>query len=78
MSFVGETTALNIKTSIGKTFRIFITEQVGGYWIATILYAANSVISAQNELANSREEAYRKASEWTRNNIDAKADIDSL
>ncbi|WP_139306088.1 MULTISPECIES: hypothetical protein [Methylomonas] len=78
MSFVGETTALNIKTSVGKTFRIFITEQVGGYWVATILYAANGVISAQNELANSREEVYRKAVEWTLENIDANADIDSL
>jgi hypothetical protein len=78
MSFVGETTALNIKTSTGKTFRIFITEQFGGYWIATILYATNGLINVQNEIANSREEAYRKAAEWTLNNIDAKANIDSI
>ena len=78
MSFVGGTTALNIKTSVGKTFRIFITEQVGSYWVATILYADNGVIRAKNELANSREEAYRKAVEWTLNNIDAKASIDPL
>ena len=78
MSFVGETTVLNIKTSVGKTFRIFITEQVGGFWVATILYEANGVISTQNELENTREDAHRKAVKWTLNNIDAKADIDSL
>lgn len=78
MSFVGETTTLNIKTSVGKTFRIFITEQLGGYWVATILHTTNGAINTQNELANSRDEAYRKAVEWTFNNIDAKADIDSL
>jgi len=78
MSFVGETTTLNIKTSVGKIFRIFITEQLDGYWVATILYATNGAIETHNELANSCNEVYRKSVEWTLNNIDAKADIDSL
>lgn len=78
MSFIGETTARNINTSAGKIFRVFVTEQFGGLWVATILYADNGKISTHNETADSRVEVYGQALRWTLNNIDSKAIFDPL
>lgn len=79
MSFVGLTKALNIRTSQGKTFRLFITEQVGGLWIATVLYADNSgKIDTHNQSAFSENQAYLDSVQWILNNIDSNASIDPL
>lgn len=78
MSFIGNTEERLIKTSSGKTFKILITEQYGGYWVATVLFAKNGVVDTENLTDINRIEAYRKATEWVVNNIDDKANIDSL
>ena len=77
MSFIGRTEERNISTN-GKTYKIFITEQVGGYWVATVLYADNGTVKAHNELANTKTDAYNQASTFVLNNIDVNATIDRL
>jgi len=78
MSFIGKTEERLIKTSTGKIFKIFITEQEGGYWVATVFYTENGVVDAKHFPDPDRSEAYRLAIEWTLNNIDDKAIIDPL
>ena len=78
MSFIGKTEERLIKTNAGKTFKIFITEQEGGYWVATVFYAKNGVVDAKHISETGRDEAYRKATEWALNNIDSQAVIDPL
>lgn len=78
MSFIGESIELKIKTSAGRLFKIFLTEQVGGYWAATVLYTENGVVKAQHLTNVDKIEAYRLACEWVINNIDHNAVIDSL
>ena len=78
MAFVGPTTEKKITTATGKTFKMFLTEQVGGYWVATVLYAASGKISTHNEIGSSKADAYKKASAWTLNNIDRQATIEAL
>ena len=78
MSFIGKTVERLIKTTDGKTFKIFITEQQGGFWVATVLYAKEGVVDANNFADTKREEAYRLALEWVLNNIDDKAIVDPL
>jgi len=78
MAFIGDTIEKKITVTGGKTFKIFLTEQVGGYWVATILYAAAGVVSTHNELGSSKEDAFTKATSWTLNNIDKNATIETL
>ena len=78
MSFIGKTEERLIKTTDKRTFKLFITEQQGGVWITTVLYAKDGVIDAKNFVDTKREEAYRLASEWVLNNIDDKAIIEIL
>ncbi|MFW9709582.1 hypothetical protein V3H24_14110 [Vibrio parahaemolyticus] len=78
MSFIGKTTEIKITTALGKTFKIFLTEQVGNYWVATILYAHNGNVTTHNEVANNREDAYMNAVTFVLNNIDKNAEIESL
>jgi hypothetical protein len=79
MSFIGPTKSLNICTSQGKTFRLFITEQLGGLWIATTLFAhSNGMIDTNVQSAFSESDVYLKATEWVLNNIDSAAQIDPL
>jgi hypothetical protein len=78
MSFIGQSTELKIKTSTNKTFKIFLTEQVGGYWVATVLYAENGTIKVHHETNTDKTETYRLACEWVMNNIDENATIDTL
>ncbi|MCQ6261289.1 hypothetical protein MLD55_05030 [Alcanivorax sp. MM125-6] len=78
MSFIGNTEERLIKTTKGMTYKIFITEQVGGFWASSVFYARNGVLDAKHFSDKDRDEAYRQAVEWTINNIDDKAVIDSL
>jgi len=78
VSFIGKTEERLIKTSTGKTFKILITEQEGGYWVATVLYARNGMVDAEHFSDTNRSEAYRKAAEWALNSIDDKATINPL
>jgi hypothetical protein len=78
MSFIGPTEERLIKTTEGKTFKIFITQQDGGYWIATVFHAKDGVVDTHNIADSDKAEAFRKASEWTLNNIDDKATIETL
>ncbi|WP_146093164.1 MULTISPECIES: hypothetical protein [unclassified Xanthomonas] len=78
MAFVGQTEERKISTTNGKTYKIFLTEQVGGHWVATILYANSGVVTTHNEIAPSKAGAYKKASEWTLANIDWNASVESL
>ena len=76
MSFIGETTVLPIKTPQGKEFRMFLTEQEGGYWVATVLYASpDHLVTTEVKTATEMMEAWRKAAEWCHNNIDANVEI---
>ena len=78
MSFIGKTEERLIKTTKGMTYKIFITEQVGGFWSASVFYAKNGVLDAKHFSDKDRAEAYRQAAEWAINNIDDKAVIDPL
>jgi hypothetical protein len=78
MSFVGRTTEREIHAAKGKTFKIFLTEQVGGFWVATVLYANDGLVTTHVETAATKVDAYRKASAWTLSDIDPKASIDPL
>lgn len=78
MSFIGKTEERLIKTTTGKTFKIFLTQQEGGYWVATVFYAKDGVVDASHFSETDKVEAYKKAVEWVLNNIDDKAVIDSL
>jgi hypothetical protein len=61
-----------------KHSRLLITKQQGGVWVATVLYAKNSVIDAKNFVNSEQGEAYMAAEEWVINNIDDNAIIDPL
>jgi len=78
MSFIGKTEERLITTTDKKIFKIFITEQQGGFWIATVLYTKDGVVDTKNFANIDREETYRLAVEWVLNNIDDKATIESL
>ena len=78
MSFIGSTEEKIIKTSNGKIFKLFMTEQMGGYWVATVLYVKDHVVSTKSIVETDKTESYRKACEWVLNNIDDKADISLL
>lgn len=73
MSYIGPTTEFEIATSDRKTFKIFLTQQVGGYWVATILYAKSSLVVTHNEIAATKKAAYEQAVTWTIGNIDKDA-----
>lgn len=77
MSFIGDTEERKILTN-GKTYKIFITEQEGGFWVATILYANNGKVTTHNEVGNNRADVYKKACDWVLNNIDNNAKIEPL
>lgn len=77
MSFIGKTEERKITTN-GKTYKIFITEQVGGYWVATVLYATSGTVTTHNELANNKNDAYSQASTFVTKNIDKNAVIEPL
>lgn len=78
MSFIGESIELKIHTSTNKLFKIFLTEQVGGYWVATVLYAENAQIKVHHVNNTNKVEAYRLACEWVLNNIDSKSVIQPI
>lgn len=77
MSFIGVTEERRISTH-GKRYKIFITEQVGGFWVATVLYADNGTVKTHNEIANTKVDAYNQAVAFVRKNIDKNSDIESL
>ncbi|OGT72270.1 MAG: hypothetical protein A3H44_10490 [Gammaproteobacteria bacterium RIFCSPLOWO2_02_FULL_57_10] len=77
MSFIGKTEERKITTK-GNTYKIFITQQTGGYWVATVLYSKVGTITAQNEVASTREDAYCKAATFALNKIDENATIEPL
>ena len=78
MSFIGPTTTLNIKTSSNKYFKIFITEQVGGFWVATLLYSKDEKIHTRHFSGKTKVESYEKTSKWVLNALDNFAMIDRL
>jgi hypothetical protein len=49
LPFVGPTEERNIKTSDDKTFKLFMTEQEGGYWVASVLYAKDGSVDGHHE-----------------------------
>ncbi len=77
MSFVGDTVERKITTQ-GKTYKIFVTEQVGGDWVATILYADDGKVTTNNEFGKQLQEAYDNACYFVRKNIDPHAQIEDL
>jgi len=78
MSFVGKTEEKLIKTTQGKTYKLFLLEQENGYWLALVLYAINGTVSTHKEVDVDKSEAYRRACEFALNNIDPQAAIDPL
>ncbi len=77
MAFIGKTAERKITTN-GKTYKIFLTEQIDGCWVATSLYADGGVISTHNEIGQDKADAYKKACDWVFNNIDGNAQIEAL
>lgn len=77
MSFIGVTEERKIST-LNRTFKIFITEQVGGFWVSTVLYTANGVAVTHDEVANSKADAYKQAVTFILNSIDKNAIIEPL
>lgn len=78
MSFIGRTEEKEIKTTKGKVFKIFITQQEDRAWIATVLFAKDGVVYTRHAPGTDKAEAYRKASEWVLNHIDSHAVIEAL
>lgn len=78
MSYIGPTTEFEIATSDRKTFKIFLTQQVGSYWVATILYAKNGQVATHNVLGSTKKDAYEQAVAWTIGNIDKDAVVDDF
>ncbi|MBT7558754.1 hypothetical protein HN615_17775 [Candidatus Woesearchaeota archaeon] len=77
--FLTENTAVRlVRTSTGKIFKIFITKQKEGYWVSTVLYAKESVVSTKSFLDKNRVESYRKLTEWFFEKVDNKANFDIL
>lgn len=79
MSFKGKSEERFIKTSFGRTFKMILTEQNSGYWIATLLYVKDDGdIVAHNESDRNKTKVYIKASDWVLNNLDSNATIELL
>lgn len=78
MSFVGKTKVLDIVTSSKNIFKLFITEQMGGYLVATILYSDDGVITNKILIAMSLNVVYDLACEWIFSNIDESASIQKI
>ena len=77
MSFTGPTTQKNVLAN-GSTFKLFLMQQNGGYWVATFLWIKDSVAKAHHESRLSKVESYDAAVEWIHHNIDANASVDPL
>lgn len=78
MSFVGKTKVFDIVTSSKNLFKLFITEQMVGYSVATILYSDDGVITTKILTAMSMKEVYDLACEWIFSNIDESASIQKI
>lgn len=78
MSFIGRAEEKEIKTTEGKIFKIFITQQEDRAWVASVLYVKDGVIDAHHTPGKDKTDAYRKASEWVLNHIDSHAAIEAL
>lgn len=62
MSFKGKSEEKLIKTSFGKTFKMFITEQESGHWVATVLFVNDDgEIAARNVIDVDKIKVYTKA-----------------
>lgn len=79
MSSNGAAKKFNIKTSKGKTFALFVSEQVGGTWASSVLYADETGKIVKPDFHGiTEEDVYILAVQWTLNNIDSHANIDPL
>ena len=77
MSFLGPTTEKKI-VSNGRTFKLFLTEQEGGYWVATVLWIKDDIAQTHNESRMKKEESYQSAVKWICSNIDTNATVEPL
>jgi len=77
MSFLGTTTGKKISAN-GRTFKLFLTEQEGGYWVATVLYINDGIVHAHNESRATMAGSYNVAVDWVLSNIDRNASVESL
>lgn len=77
MAFVGKTDERLIRTEL-KTFKMFLTEQVGNYWVATVLFAIDGKVETENITGMSKKEVYEKAKSWVLENISENAEIEAL
>lgn len=78
MSFIGPLFVLNVKTSHGKNFKILISEQEGGFWVATVLYSDDGRISTNHLSGENKSQAYEAASSWVLQSLDKQAQIEKL
>ena len=77
MSFLGSTVEKKISAN-GRTFKLFLTEQEGGYWVATVLYINDGIVHAHNESRATKADSYNVAVDWVLSNIDRNASVESL
>lgn len=78
MSFKGPTTTRNIKVRSGQRYRLFLTQQDGGYWVATVLYGRNGAPRGKHIARLSKADAYGAATKWVLRYVDSQAVIDPL
>lgn len=67
-----------VNTPRQTTCKIFVTPQLGGVWIAYVMYFDNELLTRGARADTEREGAYIKAVEWVQNNIDDQAVIEPL
>ena len=76
MSFVGTTLVLPVETPRGENFRLYLTQQIGGYWVSTVLHMTKeSVPKAEVNTGADMVEAWERALEWCQKNIDSNVKI---
>lgn len=62
MSFVGPMSVFGVITSHKKNFKILVTEQEGGFWVATVLYSNDGQILTKHFYGDDKAQSYKAAS----------------
>ena len=61
-----------------KTCKIFITQQIGGNWVGSVVYVHKSLLIREPCVDLGREGVYLKCCRWVLDNIDNLANIQPL
>ncbi|SFL38199.1 hypothetical protein SAMN05216302_10733 [Nitrosomonas aestuarii] len=75
MTFSVSTEAMSIITSSGDAFNMLLSRQHNNLWVATVIYEINDSIYHESIYESDKEEAYRTACNFVKDNIDDNAII---